>query len=104
MKVSSFLSKGKERAIPGAELAKLTGFGSVRELQKRIEWERTHGAVIVSDSKGGGYYLPDCSDDIRRFIVTMTSRAKSILAATESARRALDAMTGQEVIGGWYDG
>ena len=103
MKIEDFLSRGRDHAIHAEELVRLTQTRSVRELQKRIEWARTHGAVIVSDSKGGGYYLPDCPDDIRRFIITMTSRAKSILAATQSAQRALDALTGQEVIEGWYN-
>lgn len=104
MKVFDSLHYGKKNAIPSKALAKALGFQSVRDLQKQIERERAAGAVILSDSHGGGYYLSDDPDELRRFTQTLNARAKNTAKATESAQRALDAVTGQESIVGWYDG
>lgn len=104
MKVFDSLHYGKENAIPSKALAKALGFQSVRDLQKQIERERAAGAVILSDPCGGGYYLSNDPDELRRFTRTLNARVKNTMRAAESAQRALDAVTGQESIAGWYDG
>lgn len=76
-------------------LAEALGFRSVRELQKAVEAERAAGAVILSDPCGGGYYLSDDPEELRRFTRTLNARAKNTLKAAESAQRALDTATGQ---------
>ena len=104
MRVFDSLRYGKENAIPSKVLAQALGFQSVRELQKQIERERAAGAVILSDSHGGGYYLSNDPDELQRFTRTLNARAKNTLRAVESAQRALDAATGQERMAGWFDG
>ena len=102
-KVYDSLHYGRQNAIPTKLLAESMGFGSVRELQKEIEVERAAGAVILSDPTGGGYYLSNDPDELRRFTQTLYARARNTMKAAESAQRALDAATGQERIPGWFD-
>lgn len=102
-KVYDSLHYGRQNAIPAKSLAESMGFGSVRELQKEIEVERAAGAVILSDPTGGGYYLSNDPDELRRFTQTLYARARNTMKAAESAQRALDAATGQERIPGWFD-
>ena len=104
MIVRDSLRHGKKNATPSKVLADALGFRSVRELQKQVEKERAAGAVILSDTHGGGYYLSDDPDELLRFTRTLNARAKNTMKAAESAQRALDAATGQERIPGWFDG
>ena len=101
LKVYDYLHYGKEQAIHTRDLANSLGFKSVRDLQKKIEWERAAGAVILSDPHGAGYYLSDDPVELRRFTQTLNARAANTLKAAESAQRALDAATGQQRIEGW---
>ena len=103
MKVFNSLPYGKENAIPSKVLTKALGFHSTRDLQKQIERERAAGAVILSASTGG-YYLSDDPEELRRFTRTLHARARNTIKAAETAQRALDAASGQEIIAGWYDG
>lgn len=102
MRVFDSLRYGKENAIPSKTLAQVLGFQSVRELQKQIERERAAGAVILSDPCGGGYYLSNDPEELRRFTQTLNARARNTMKAAESAQRALDAATGQERMEGWW--
>lgn len=104
MKVYDSLRFWRENAVPSKILAKAMGFQSVRELQRQVEQERAAGAVILSDPCGGGYYLSDDPDELRRFTRTLNARARNTMRAAESAQRALDAATGQERMEGWFDG
>lgn len=104
LKVYNSLRYGRENAIPSKLLAEALGFQTVRDLQKQIERERACGAVILSDCHGGGYYLSDDPEELLRFTRTLNARARNTIKAAQSAQRALDAATGQEVMGGWYDG
>ena len=61
--IMSLLPVGKENAISTADLVRLTGCKSPRDLQERIAYERNHGAVICSGS-GRGYWKPK---DRRRY-------------------------------------
>lgn len=96
------LPYGRENAIPSKMLAQILGFRSVRDLQKAVEAERAAGYVILSDTTGGGYYLSDDPDELRRFCRTLYARAANTLKAAESAQRALDMATGQICIPEWY--
>ena len=104
LKVYDSLHYGRENAIPSKLLAEVLGFQTVRDLQKQIERERAAGAVILSDCHGGGYYLSNDPEELQRFTRTLNARARNTIKAAQSAQRALDAATGQEVMGGWYDG
>lgn len=101
--VHDFLNYGKANATPAKTLAMMLGFKTTRELQKQIERERASGAVILSDSQGGGYYLSDDPEELRRFTRTLKARARNTLKAAQSAQRALDAATGKERMAGWFD-
>lgn len=96
------LPYGRENAIPSKMLAQILGFRSVRDLQKAVERERAAGAVILSDTHGGGYYLSDDQDELRRFTRTLYARAQNTMKAAESAQRTLDAATGQMRMPGWF--
>ena len=102
MKVQSSLFYGRENAIPSKVLAEALGYPSTRELQKQIERERAAGAVILSDSHGGGYYLSNDPDELRRFTRTLNARARNTIKAAQSAQMALDAATGQQRMEGWW--
>ena len=71
-----------------AELMAATGL-TERELTRRIEFERQHGSIILSDSGAAGYYLPNSIDEIRAFVSSMDRRAKRIMLSAGSARRYL---------------
>lgn len=103
-RISKMLPVGRENAISSATLAEIMGCKSVRELQKKIERERLAGAVILSDTHGGGYYLSNDPAELRRFVRTLNARARNTLRAAESAQEALNAIEGQECIGGWLNG
>ena len=101
--VRDALRYGKAGAIASKPLAEALGFRSVRELQKQIERERSAGAVILSDPCGGGYYLSNDPAELLRFTRTLNARARNTIKAAQSAQMALDAVTGQESIAGWYE-
>ena len=103
MKVQSVLRYGKENAISSNDLVELLGFGEKRNLQKQIERERAAGAVILSDSQGGGYYLSNDPNELKCFIRTLNARAKNTMKAAQSAEMALDAATGQSRMEGWWE-
>ena len=94
--VFASLQYGKENAIRSADLAKVLGYKTIRELQKQVESERAAGYVILCDSHGAGYYLSDDPVELRRFINTLNARAINTIRASESAQRALNDITGQE--------
>ena len=81
--------------VPSKELARRLGFSSVRQLQKQVEAERAAGAVILVDGRGDGYYLSSDPIELARFVRTLNARARHTAKAAESARRALDELTGQ---------
>ena len=55
--IEAILPHGAENAVPARVLAEHFGFRSVRQLQKAVEAERRHGAIILTQT-GGGYYRP----------------------------------------------
>ena len=65
--IMSLLPVGKENAISTADLVRVTGCKSARELQERIAYERNHGAVICSGS-GRGYWKPKDRQEIQKFV------------------------------------
>ena len=103
-RVYDALHYGRQNAIPSKILAESLGFRSVRDLQKAIEAERAAGAVILSDPCGGGYYLSNDPEELRRFTQTLNARARNTMKAAESAQRALDAATENAYTGGRQDG
>lgn len=100
--VRDFLRFGRENAIASKRLAATLGFSTVRDLQAEVARERAAGAVILSDTHGGGYFLSDEPAELERFARTLEARARNTVLAAQSARRALDAATGQQAVEGWY--
>lgn len=93
--IEKFLLKGKKNAIASQKLADLVGCKSVRELQEVIAEERAAGAVILSTCQdGGGYFLPQNTEEVREFVVTLESRGKNTLLALKSARDYLKRLEG----------
>lgn len=93
--IASILPVGKENAISTADLVKLSGCSSSRELQQHIAYERNHGAIICSGS-GNGYWKPKDRQEIVEFCRTMDARARNTFAATRSAKQALKVPEGQQ--------
>ena len=102
-RVRDVLPYGKSAAIAAKPLASSLGFRSVRELQKQIERERSAGAVILSTTQnGGGYFLSNDPNELRRFTRTLEARARNTIKSAESANKALDEAIGQILMEGWY--
>ena len=100
--IEALLLHGEGNAIPTPRLAALAGYGSTRQLQRKIEAERVNGALILSSSTGG-YFLPSSDPDEARaeitdFVHTVLSRAYNSILILQSARAALAVLPGQEVI------
>lgn len=97
-KIAPLLGHGEEAALTTADLLKLTGFRTARELQTQIAKERRSGATIFSTCRnGGGYYLPGPQGEMeaQQFIRTLESRARGTFVALQCARRYLGEVTGQ---------
>jgi len=92
--IMDILPVGKENAISTADLVKITGCATARDLQERIALERNAGAVICSGS-GSGYWRAKNRQELLEFVHCMDARAKNTLAATRSAKRALQITEGQ---------
>ena len=86
--IMNLLPVGKENAISTADLVRLTGCKSARELQERIALERNAGAVICS-STTGGYFCPVNKAEIAEFCRSLENRASNTLSAIQSAKKAL---------------
>ena len=81
-----------------AELMAATGL-TERELTRRIEFERQHGSIILSDSGCAGYFLPSNIAEVRQFVDSMNRRSHRIYLSTKSAQQYLkrhgDEISGQ---------
>lgn len=93
--IDPLLPIGKENAITTQELMKISGYGSSRELQKRIALERERGAIICS-GPGRGYWKPKNRREIQEFIKFMDSRAWNTLKAAKGAKKVLRIPEGQQ--------
>lgn len=68
---------GNDRAISLEKLAQLTGI-TERSVMLRVEKERRAGRLICSTSKGNhGYFLPECTEDLKAFVKQQNSRMKA---------------------------
>ena len=92
--IASLLPVGRENALSTAELVKMTGCASSRELRERIAEERRAGAIICSGSVQG-YWRPKDKQEVLDFVYVMDSRAINIFEATKSAKAALQLPEGQ---------
>ena len=97
--ISDFLHVGSENGVTLHELVQITGEDE-RMIRRRIQAERKAGALILADCRSG-YFLPADANDVRRFIRSMSRRAREISVVSRAAEDALARMTGQEILEGW---
>ena len=97
--ISDMLHEGAENGTTLAELVQLTGEDE-RSIRRRIQVERKAGKLILADNKSG-YFLPASEYEVRRFIRSMSNRAREIAAVACVAEDTLERMTGQERMVGW---
>lgn len=97
--ISALLSHGAENGLTLGDLVCVTGLNE-RVIRARIQAERKAGVLILSDCQHG-YFLPTSENEVRRFIRSMSHRAREISVISCAAEDALVRLTGQEQIGGW---
>ena len=97
--ISDLLHVGAENGVTLTELVQLTGEDE-RSIRRRIQMERKAGKLILSDNQSG-YFLPASEHEVRRFIRSMSSRAREITTVACVAEDMLARMTGQEQVVGW---
>ena len=102
MKAAIFdiLPIGEQHAISRRELINITGYTD-RQLRRQIAEERRAGALILSstDSVKGGYFRPEADNaaELRRFINSISRRAKATFLVLHAARKALADLEREEV-------
>ena len=97
--ISDLLHKGRDNGLTLQDLVKLTGMDE-RTIRRKIHVERKSGMLIMADCVHG-YFLPEDTYDVRRFIHSMSNRSKEIAAVSRAAEDALAKMENQEQINGW---
>ena len=97
--ISDLLHKGRNNGLTLQGLVRLTGMDE-RTIRRRIHVERKSGILIMADCVHG-YFLPEDTYDVRRFIHSMSNRSKEIAAVSRAAEDALAKMENQEQINGW---
>ena len=97
--ISDLLHKGRNNGLTLQDLVKLTGMDE-RTIRRKIHVERKSGMLIMADCVHG-YFLPEDTYDVRRFIHSMSNRSKEISAVSRAAEDALAKMENQEQINGW---
>ena len=97
--ISDLLHKGRNNGLTLQDLVKLTGMDE-RTIRRKIHVERKSGILIMADCVHG-YFLPEDTYDVRRFIHSMSNRSKEIAAVSRAAEDALSKMENQEQINGW---
>ena len=97
--ISDLLHKGRNNGLTLQDLVKLTGMDE-RTIRRKIHVERKSGILIMADCVHG-YFLPEDTYDVRRFIHSMSNRSKEIAAVSRAAEDALAKMENQEQISGW---
>lgn len=80
------ISSGEDNAVSLSELCRRTNEGE-RTVRLCIEDMRRKGAVICSSGKG--YYLPSCTDELRRYVRTERARSRSIKKTLSAAEKLL---------------
>ena len=97
--ISDLLHKGRNNGLTLQALVKLTGMDE-RTIRRKIHVERKRGILIMADCVHG-YFLPEDTYDVRRFIHSMSNRSKEIAAVSRAAEDALAKMENKEQIEGW---
>lgn len=89
--IYDLLPVGAENAVSRRELSALTGIED-RQLRRQIAKERRAGALILSSSEiNGGYYRAASREELQRYVRSMQSRCREILAVIRAAQEAIEA-------------
>lgn len=89
--IYDLLPVGAENAVSRRELSSLTGIED-RQLRRQIAKERRAGALILSSSEiNGGYYRAASREELQRYVRSMQSRCREILAVIRAAQEAIEA-------------
>ena len=96
VRIADLLHKGRENGLTITDLVQLTGLDE-RIIRRRIHKERTDGFLIVSDNIHG-YFLAENVDDVKRFVRSMSRRAREIIDVCWAAEDGLAKMEGQETL------
>ena len=81
------IPQGRDNAVGLRDLVRLTGLED-RRVRMLIQRERLAGRLILSDNEHG-YFRPDNPEEVRRFVRSMTHRAKEICKTITAAENAL---------------
>lgn len=87
MKIADFLLNGEENAISLERLAIVTALPE-RAVRAEVLRARLAGELIISSN--AGYFLPECDDDIRRFVRTRKAAIKTSAAALRPFVKAMN--------------
>lgn len=102
-----FIPIGKENAISRRDLCRMTGTND-REVRREIARLRSEDdgtdVVIVSASRGRGYYRTDNVDEIKGFIAEMTARISSIVQAIHIAKLIVKRLREKQMYGKGLEG
>lgn len=97
--ISALLGRGAENGLTLGDLVRMTGLNE-RVIRARIQAERKAGVLILADCQNG-YFLPTSENEVRRFIRSMSHRAREISAISCAAEDALIRLSGQTRVEGW---
>ena len=93
---------GRENAISRRDLCRITGL-SDRQVRREIAQLRLQDfdddMVIVSTSRGRGYYLTDNIGDIVTYIADMSARIRSIVHEIAHARAVVERLRKKQMYG-----
>ena len=96
--VYELLPTGKNNAVKKETLCAKLGINA-RTLRKYIMLERQNGAVILSNAKTGGYYIPSTPEELDEFVQMQKSqifsRFRSIKSAQEFKKKLAEQQSGQ---------
>lgn len=90
MDIINYIPKGRNNAISRTRLRIQTGL-SDRAMREEISQARRCNCIINLQN-GAGYYIPDTGEEIQRFILQETRRAKSIFWCLKGAKKALKSL------------
>ena len=98
--LTDFIPEGRNFAITGAEIGKISGLGSARNVNMAIHDSRVAGVFICNAMEHPfGYFLPDRVEDIIHFVRQMNSRSREIKEAARPAEEYISGIGGNQITG-----
>lgn len=101
VRIADFLNVGEKNGLTMKRLQEILP-GDSRSLRTQIEQERRTIPILSGPT---GYYLPDNTDEVRRFLNSMRHRGRRVMASAANVERAAglerrgpQQLDGQEVL------